>query len=329
MDYRFLLLACVLVQLGGWVFWRYDGWPSWRRVHVDGFEAAASGCDPPDIKSRVFGNVTEFDWNDPSQRGEVCRELQSYLADAVDQDDPQPVLIRHAIEWPALWRWNFTHILNLNVSSDVVISPSYKFYFLNPNKVPSFTKRFGAASVPSAMVSMSSSEAILRMQAKSNYSTLIYDKEHYYLRVDLTKDMEEDIDLNGGPFACLSDFVQGAPWKPGRPRLWVSPRGAISPLHYDKATSILAQVRGWKRLLLYDRADMEMTYPYNEGHLMARRGRVDPTDPDYNNYPKFRTIAAGQAVLGPGDVLFFPNSWPHYTDSLSPSISVTIRFDGV
>ena len=29
------------------------------------------------------------------------------------------------------------------------------------------------------------------------------------------------------------------------PRLWISPRGAISPLHYDSATSFLTQVMFW------------------------------------------------------------------------------------
>lgn len=34
------------------------------------------------------------------------------------------------------------------------------------------------------------------------------------------------------------------------PRLWVSPAGAVSPLHYDASNSFLVQVAGRKRLLL-------------------------------------------------------------------------------
>ena len=41
-----------------------------------------------------------------------------------------------------------------------------------------------------------------------------------------------------------------------------------------------------------------------------------------------RDTAAYEAIIEPGDVMFFPSCWAHYTESLDESISVTCRFWG-
>lgn len=85
--------------------------------------------------------------------------------------------------------------------------------------------------------------------------------------------------------------------------------GAISPLHYDTASSFLTQIRGRKRLLFYQPVDLGRLYPHSKLHILRRRARVDPAAPDFHRFPKFRGLEAVQAVLEPGDVLWFPGAY--------------------
>lgn len=57
--------------------------------------------------------------------------------------------------------------------------------------------------------------------------------------------------------------------------------------------------------------------------------------PDFERFPLFKGAGVLEVVLGPGDCVFFPSMWAHYTDSLGEnsvggvvsgcSVSVTFR----
>lgn len=113
-----------------------------------------------------------------------------------------------------------------------------------------------------------------------------------------------------------------------QPRMWVSPCGAISPLHYDRSASCLTQVRGRKSMVFVPPGDLHRTYPYPDTHMLARRSRVNVHAPDNARFPEFARISGSvEAVLGPGDLVFFGPMWAHYTESLTMSVSVTCRYD--
>ena len=154
-------------------------------------------------------------------------------------------------------------------------------------------------------------------------------------------------------------------------RLWVSAPGTVSPLHYDLTDSYLCQVRGVKRLLLWPSRDLESLKPYPRDHALARRLQVDvtgeePPRPSGNNlFGKIlgrstrataeetaaphaastlsraarRAVESPyEALLRPGDVLYFPKDWAHHTEALAepveeggepqPSFSLGFRTDG-
>lgn len=94
------------------------------------------------------------------------------------------------------------------------------------------------------------------------------------------------------------------------PRVFVSPAGAVSPLHYDTATSFLAQVKGRKRLIFYPPEDLPSLYMHSRWSILRRRAKVDPADPNYAKYPRFKKLGGWQAVLEPGDILWFPGTSP-------------------
>lgn len=90
------------------------------------------------------------------------------------------------------------------------------------------------------------------------------------------------------------------------PRLFISPSGAISPLHYDTASSFLVQISGRKRLIFYPPEDIPSLYIHSNYSYLRRRSKVDPANPNLKKFPKYGRLKGLQAVLEPGDVLWFP-----------------------
>ena len=113
---------------------------------------------------------------------------------------------------------------------------------------------------------------------------------------------------------------RGAPWSSGK--LWVSPAGAISPLHFDVADNLHAQLAGRKRFLAFERGRFATMYPEPPWSPVPNFSRVDPLSPDLTRFPRFRRAAPLAATLAPGDVVFLPARTWHHVTSEEASISV-------
>ena len=50
------------------------------------------------------------------------------------------------------------------------------------------------------------------------------------------------------------------------------------------------QVRGRKRLLLYRPQALKALQPYPAWHILRRRCKVDPANPDYRRFPAFQKV---------------------------------------
>ncbi|XP_051157041.1 bifunctional peptidase and arginyl-hydroxylase JMJD5-like isoform X2 [Leptopilina boulardi] len=103
---------------------------------------------------------------------------------------------------------------------------------------------------------------------------------------------------------------------------WFGPAGTVSPLHYDPKNNLLCQVFGYKRIILYKPEDSEYLYPY-ESRLLSNTAQVDPYQPDYEKWPKFKSAEGFFCYLKPGEMLFIPPQWWHHVVSLSPSFSIS------
>lgn len=108
---------------------------------------------------------------------------------------------------------------------------------------------------------------------------------------------------------------------------WVGPRGATTGLHNDDEDNLLAQLRGRKRLLLYEpgeRLNLYVNSKYDSGTECCD---VDPSAPDYRLHPRLRNARPPlEVILSPGDVLFLPKFWYHHVTSLSATVSVNLFF---
>ena len=132
---------------------------------------------------------------------------------------------------------------------------------------------------------------------------------------------------------------------------WVGPRGAVTGLHNDDEDNLLAQLRGRKRVLLYEPEERPHLYINSKYDSGTECCDVDPVAPDYNIHPLLKNAKSPLAVtlevttrailtttqlpgirlrgcLGvqPGDVLFVPKFWYHHVTSLSTTVSVNLFF---
>lgn len=102
------------------------------------------------------------------------------------------------------------------------------------------------------------------------------------------------------------------------PRLWVG--GPLkTQTHNDRDHNLACVIAGRRRFLLFP---PEQVSNLSVGPLdnPPPLSLVDPEQPDYARFPKFRAAmtAAVVAHLGPGDAIFMPKYWWHHVTSLDP-----------
>jgi hypothetical protein len=104
-------------------------------------------------------------------------------------------------------------------------------------------------------------------------------------------------------------------WKQ-RARLWIGPRGTVTPLHHDRMNSIFVQVRGKKRWRMLP----SVSLPLMHNHAVTF-SEFDASHewPDHDNHAPSPYL---DFVLNPGDILFVPVGWWHWVYSMEQSISV-------
>lgn len=127
--------------------------------------------------------------------------------------------------------------------------------------------------------------------------------------------------------SALQDAIRLPPWFDAAlynaPRLWIGPRGTLTPLHRDDSDNLFAQVWGEKSFILaapHHRAALGTWSTSPQGGLDGCD--VNPDAPDYERFPDARAVPFLRLTLGAGDLLFLPEGWFHQVASLSASLSV-------
>jgi hypothetical protein len=143
--------------------------------------------------------------------------------------------------------------------------------------------------------------------------------------------IERNLALENAPFLAiqmlpLSSHMPGfvtdnpLPLMPPQivPRLWVG--GPLkTQTHNDRDHNLACVIAGRRRFLLFPPEQVANLYvgPLDNPPPLSL---VDPEQPDYDRFPKFREAmqAAVVAHLGPGDAIFMPKYWWHHVTSLDP-----------
>ncbi|WP_458129625.1 cupin-like domain-containing protein [Pseudomonas sp. Z2-11] len=107
------------------------------------------------------------------------------------------------------------------------------------------------------------------------------------------------------------------------PRIWIGPKGTLTPLHRDDTDNLFAQVWGQKTFTLAAPHHREALGTWST----APQGGLDgcdfnPDAPDYERFPHARDVTFMRVTLEAGDLLFLPEGWFHQVESVATSLSV-------
>lgn len=109
------------------------------------------------------------------------------------------------------------------------------------------------------------------------------------------------------------------------PHLWIGGSDNISPLHYDMNNNLLAQVRGRKRVLLFEPQKTSLLYPFPAHSKIPHLSQINIDKPDLNKFPKFQQAGYLECILEPGEMLFIPAFWWHQVYSLD-RLNISVNF---
>ncbi len=104
---------------------------------------------------------------------------------------------------------------------------------------------------------------------------------------------------------------------------WIGPANTISGFHADTANNVYTQVKGRKMFIICSPEFNKTMYQSKKHVYGAVASDVDINNFDITKHPKFKDNIFEYVILEPGDVLFVPQNWWHYVQSLDLSISIS------
>ena len=213
----------------------------------------------------------------------------------------RPVLIEGGMKsWPAFSRWTLDYLIERAGSCEV----SIRNYTENVGVPRHLWKRYCEMQKTTFGAYL---EKIRAGTAKSIYLAQINIPKELK---PLLADIEKPRFLN---YASLD------------PVIWIGPGGHVEPLHFDTAHSVIGEVVGRKRVLLFSPKNYFALYPFPVwSPIGSTFSRVDVDNPDLALFPRAAERHAIECTLEAGDVLFIPAGWWHQVYCLDThAVSVT------
>ncbi len=208
----------------------------------------------------------------------------------------RPVLIKgFANEWAAKKKWNLDYFLSLKGDRDILL--------LSENFIQN-DNRYKKASFKEYIQKLKDSES--GQKEVKDYLTTLNIFEYY-------PNLKEDID-----FSLFEDLT-----KTNEVTAWIGPSGTISGFHADTANNMYAQIKGKKMFIICSADFNKQMYPSDKHIYEAVASQVDINNFDPERFPRFNEVDFIKVILEPGDVLYLPQRWWHYVQSLDPSISIS------
>lgn len=116
--------------------------------------------------------------------------------------------------------------------------------------------------------------------------------------------------------------------------LWIGPGGHTTCLHYDPVDSLLIQLQGRKKVVLFPPSELKNLYPFpisvhfQHGlKLRASYSQVYPDRPDFSAFPKLKEALKQryEVTLQAGEVLYLPAGWWHEVTTLGNEVVCSIN----
>jgi hypothetical protein len=217
----------------------------------------------------------------------------------------KPAVISGAIdEWRAISSWSIDHFKSIAGNTEIRVEISPTNYFPPVHD--------GPVNMPGSRIEkMTFGQYIDRITSKRSES------ENCYFA-------QQPLDIL---FPQLTNDIKSTDYFEKKrlisTNLWFAGAGNITPLHYDLAHNLFAQVIGSKRFVLFPPDQSRLLYPFPKSSSIAHFSRVNVDNPDLGRFPQFQHARPLECILEPGDILFIPIFWWHQVYSLNISVSIS------
>lgn len=208
----------------------------------------------------------------------------------------KPVLIKnYAKEWGAIKNWDLNFFLNLKEDKDI--------FLLSDNFIQD-DNRYKKASFKDYIEKLKDAQEH-GLEIKDYLTTLDIFQYYPHLKNDINFSLFKKI-------TKLNDIAA-----------WIGPKNTISGFHADTANNLYAQIKGKKMFIICSPKHNKTMYKSSKHIYGAVASEVDINNFNEEKYPDFMNNDFKVAILEPGDMLFVPQNWWHYVQSLDFSISIS------
>jgi len=139
----------------------------------------------------------------------------------------------------------------------------------------------------------------------------------YIANEELPDNALEVLGLRAPPYYSASDLRS--------PRMWLGPKGSITPLHKDGSDNFSLQVFGTKKWVLFPVRDYPFLY-LKQPNARAQPGfacsRIDIRKPDHERFTLYRSARPLEVEVNAGETLYLPAGWSHYVETLTSALTV-------
>jgi ribosomal protein L16 Arg81 hydroxylase len=107
------------------------------------------------------------------------------------------------------------------------------------------------------------------------------------------------------------------------PRMWLGPKGSVTPLHKDIPDNFAVNYFGVKKWIIFSPADypfLSMTNPTPEAYPDLGVSLVDVGNPDLAKFPQYSKATPIEFLLKAGEMLYLPAGWGHYVENVEDSL---------
>ena len=246
--------------------------------------------------------------------------LVSGLAEAVKEG--RPLLVRNGVShWPAFKKWKDLAYLEDTVGKNepVVLQTGVQ----EQRNIPFVETTFHAF-----VEWLKGHPGLEDVREYQQLTGLLYYIAEEFDFLERKPKLYEDLN-NLTDFDQLSkNMVGGNKFGNFETAFWMGGAGARTGWHYDYDYSfnVLCHLKGEKRVYLASPTESKHLYPstdrFDPGAILSS---VNFWEPDNSTYPLYRNIQVEEVNVRPGDAFFIPAGYWHAVESLSTSISVSVR----
>ncbi|KAL6264120.1 hypothetical protein P5V15_004198 [Pogonomyrmex californicus] len=259
-----------------------------------------------------------------------------------------PLVIRGAVNhWPAVNKWSIPYFYKILGDEKVSVAVTPNGYADAIAKDEETKKEFFV--MPEERLLMMSEFLNTLENTKENSVYYIQKQNSNFILTSFRKlwsDAEIEIPWASEAFGKNPDAVN----------FWMGDKRAITSMHKDPYENIYCVVSGEKNFILHPPTDLPWIPYQNYPSAIYKECKpekwiiepivnktsdseeiadstslpwicVDPLNPDYEKYPKYRNAHSMKVTLRAGDILYLPSLWYHHVTQSHACISINYWYD--